>query len=230
MRAKHSEREQAIALRQKGLSYREIRSCVPVSKSSLSLWLREVGLARRQIQRLTDKKLAAGRRGGQIVHEMRMRRLADRLRSADQEAKSLLAEGDLWWAVGVVLYWAEGGKMKEWSTHNRFEFTNMDPVMITFMRVWLRRYCGVHDQDIRFRLGIHQNADVRGSLQFWARHLGVAPTEIATWLKRHNPSPKRRNTGSTYHGTIRMEVVRSTALSHRIAGWIQSMRVHCGVV
>jgi transposase len=110
MRAKHSEREQAIALRQKGLSYREIRSCVPVSKSSLSLWLREVGLARRQIQRLTDKKLAAGRRGGQIVHEMRMRRLADRLRSADQEAKSLLAEGDLWWAVGVVLYWAEGGK------------------------------------------------------------------------------------------------------------------------
>lgn len=121
-------------------------------------------------------------------------------------------------------------EMKEWSTHNRFEFTNMDPVMITFMRVWLKRYCGVHDRDVRFRLGIHEHADVRGSLQFWARQLGVAPTEIATWLKQHNPSPKRRNTGSTYHGTMRMEVARSTALSHRIAGWIQAMRVHCGVV
>ena len=230
MRAKRSEREQAVALRRKGLSYREIRRHVPVSKSSLSLWLREVGLAKRQIQRLSEKKLAAGRRGGQIVHEMRMRRLADRLRSANQEAKSLLDERDLWWAVGVVLYWAEGGKMKEWSTHDRFEFTNMDPVMITFMRVWLRRYCGVHDRDVRFRLGIHETADVRGSLQFWARHLGVGHDEIATWSKRHNPSPKRRNTGSTYHGTMRMEVVRSTALSHRIAGLIQAMRAHCGVV
>ncbi len=109
MRAKYMEREQAIALRRKGLSYREIRGRVPVSKSSLSLWLREVGLARRQIQRLSEKKLAAGRRGGQIVHEMRLRRLTERLRSANQEAKSFLAGRDLWWAVGVVLYWAEGG-------------------------------------------------------------------------------------------------------------------------
>jgi hypothetical protein len=230
MRAKHREREQAIALRRKGLSYREIRGRVPVAKSSLSLWLREVGLAKRQIQRLTEKKLAAGRRGGQRVHEMRLQRLAERLHSANQEAKSFLAGRDLWWGIGVVLYWAEGGKMKEWSTHDRFEFTNMDPVMITFMRAWLRRYCGVQDRDVRFRLGIHEHADVRGSLQFWARHLGVAPTEIPTWLKQHNPSPKRRNTGSTYHGTMRMEVAQSTALSHRIAGWIQAMRVHCGVV
>lgn len=230
MRAKQAERDQAIALRQKGLSYREIRRHVPVAKSSLSLWLREVGLARRQIQRLTEKKLAAGRRGGRIVHEMRLRRLSDRLRSADREAKSFLAQGDLWWAVGVVLYWAEGGKMKEWRTWTRFEFTNMDPVMITFMRAWLKRYCGVHDPDVRFRLGIHESADVRGALQFWARHLRVAPTEIPVWLKRHNSSPKRRNTGSTYHGTMRMEVARSTALSHRIAGWIQAVRTHCGVV
>ena len=230
MRAKYRERKQAIALRRKGLSYREIRARVPVAKSSLSLWLREVGLAKRQIQRLSEKKLAAARRGGRIVHEMRMQRLADRIRLANQEAKRHLAERDLWWAVGVVLYWAEGGKMKEWSTHDRFEFTNMDPVMITFMRGWLKRYCGIHDRDVRFRLGIHEFADVRGSLQFWARHLGVAPTEIHTWLKRHNPSPKRRNIGSTYHGTMRMEVAQSTALTHRIAGWIQAMRMHCGVV
>src|SRR5437016_6249903 len=40
--AKDDLREKAIALRREGYSYREIREQVPVSKSSLSLWLRDV--------------------------------------------------------------------------------------------------------------------------------------------------------------------------------------------
>src|SRR5207247_3622548 len=52
--AKPVERERAIELRRHGLSYREIRAQVPVAKSTLSLWLRQVGLANAQRQRLAD--------------------------------------------------------------------------------------------------------------------------------------------------------------------------------
>jgi transposase len=52
MRAKPAEREQAIALRQQGLSYAEIQSRVSVSQSSLSLWLRHVSLSAAQKERL----------------------------------------------------------------------------------------------------------------------------------------------------------------------------------
>lgn len=52
---KIEEKKKAIELRKQGLSYREILEQIPVAKSSLSLWLRSVGLSKKQKQRLTEK-------------------------------------------------------------------------------------------------------------------------------------------------------------------------------
>jgi hypothetical protein len=57
------EKEKAIDLRKKGLSYNEILKKVPVAKSTLSLWFRDIGLAVRQRQRLTAKKSCAKKSG-----------------------------------------------------------------------------------------------------------------------------------------------------------------------
>ncbi len=61
--SKNSQKEKAIALRRKGLSYSEILKEIPVAKSTLSLWLRSVGLAKKQKQRLTEKKRLGQLRG-----------------------------------------------------------------------------------------------------------------------------------------------------------------------
>src|SRR5947209_3500636 len=47
-RAKDDLRQHAIDLRRQGMSYREIREQVRVSKSSLSLWLSDVSLTEEQ--------------------------------------------------------------------------------------------------------------------------------------------------------------------------------------
>jgi len=60
---KSTEKCKAIALRRQGLSYREVLAQVPVAKSALSLWLRELLLSKRQKQRLTEKKKASLQRG-----------------------------------------------------------------------------------------------------------------------------------------------------------------------
>ena len=52
MLAKIEEKQKAIALRKRGYSYSEILAEVPVAKSTLSLWLRSVGLAKKQKQLL----------------------------------------------------------------------------------------------------------------------------------------------------------------------------------
>ncbi len=61
---KNDKREIAIALRKKGLSYREILKRVFVAKSTLSLWLGDVGLSKKQKQRITQKRIEAGGGGG----------------------------------------------------------------------------------------------------------------------------------------------------------------------
>ena len=63
MQTKTKEKQKAIELRRKGLSYSEILKQIPVAKSSLSLWLKSVKLAVSQKQRLTDKKRASALRG-----------------------------------------------------------------------------------------------------------------------------------------------------------------------
>jgi len=69
---KIKEKERAIKLREKGFSYSEILKWIPVSKSTLSLWLKRVGLSKIQKQRLTEKKLAAALRGARAKREQKI--------------------------------------------------------------------------------------------------------------------------------------------------------------
>ncbi len=228
--SKPDERRRAIELRRLGLSYREIRQSIPVAKATLSLWLRSVGLARRQVQRLTEKRLAAGRRGAEKVHRERLERVRRTMAEAEHEAASRIQAGDWLWLLGTALYWAEGEKPKEWARSPLVSFTNMDLRMILMVRQWLLQCCSVSVPQLGYGLYIHERADIRTAVNYWAQHLRVPPEELRICPKRHNPSTRRKNTGRSYYGTIRVIVRRSTYLNHRIAGWIRGLTKYCGVV
>jgi len=221
--SKPEEKERAIELRTNGLSYREIRQQVPVAGSTLSLWLRSVGLAKAQRHRLTEKKLAAGRRRAAKLHAERLERVRRITMDAEEEARLRFRRGDWLWLTGTILYWAEGSKTKEWSTSSMVIFTNMDPRMILTMREWLIHSCGVNESTIHYAVQIHERADIQAAVGFWAELLGLPSASLRVHLKRHNPSPRRKNVGSEYHGTMRMGVRQSTALNYRIAGWVLAL-------
>ncbi len=219
-RAKPLERKRAIALRKLGLSYSEIRSQISVAKATLSVWFRNVGLSKRQIQRLTAKKLAAGRRGARLLHEQGIRRTRQIHRDAHREAKRLIKTREVRWAIGTALYWAEGAKIKK---SGRLVFTNTDPRMILFFRRWLRQYCLVTTADLDYSLYIHENADIIAARKFWTERLGIQESELHTYLKKHNPATNRHYDAQAYYGTLRLLVRQSTALGHRVTGWIHAM-------
>lgn len=70
--SKYREEEKAVKLRKKGLSYLEILKEVPVAKSTLSLWLRNVDLSKPQRQRLIEKRLLAARAGALKKKQQRL--------------------------------------------------------------------------------------------------------------------------------------------------------------
>src|SRR5690606_30614780 len=71
---KNKLKRKAQLLRKRGLTYSEIRKTIPVSKSTLSLWLREVGLTKIQKQKITEKRLKASLRGAQQRRRDRIER------------------------------------------------------------------------------------------------------------------------------------------------------------
>src|SRR5947209_7829608 len=111
-RAKDDFREQAIALRREGKSYREIRERIPVSKSSLSLWLSDVVLTEVQKDRLEALKHQGQTKAARTIQARRITRQRATMDAARAQIPEL-AESELFLA-GIVLYWAEGSKAKPW--------------------------------------------------------------------------------------------------------------------
>lgn len=78
-------REKAIQLRQKGMSYKQIRAIVGGSSSSLSLWLRDVPLTDLQKAGLRRRKQEAIERTARKLRQNRLARDAAIKREAAAE-------------------------------------------------------------------------------------------------------------------------------------------------
>lgn len=215
------EKEDAIALRRKGLSYGEILEQVPVAKSTLSLWLQEVGLSKEQRQRLSKKKLSSMKRGWETVRRNRIERSESIRKTAIKEVSHLIA--DPLWLAGVMLYWAEGKKEKVWRTGEMVTFSNMDANMHMLFLRWVRRYVSLDKEILIFHLYIHEGANVDRAKRYWSDKLNIPVSNFTVYYKRHKLSFYRKNDGDTYFGLLCIRIRRSVDLNRKIAGWIEGV-------
>lgn len=221
MIAKIPEKKKAIELRKQGLSYNEILNNVSVAKSTLSLWLRDVGLAKRQKQRLTEKRRIAQLKGSQVKRQQRLDRSKDiKYKALNEIGKITQRELKL---LGSALYWAEGARQKETNVSERVAFSNSDPYMIMLFLQWLKKICQVNNTDIKLDLFIHESGDLAKAKKFWGNSLRIKPDKFRVYFKRHRRSTRRKNVGENYNGLIRISVKRSTDLNRKISGWIEGI-------
>jgi len=217
-RAKDELRARARELRTQGLDYEEIAEALGVAKSSVSYWVRDMPRPERLSREQCRKRSAEGTR--RYCAAERPARGA--WRSAVREATAAQI-GDLTHRelliAGSIAYWCEGSKAKPYQRIGRVAFINSDPALIHFFLRFLEA-TGTPRTDLRFRVYIHESADVEAAHRFW-RHVTGAPPEqfFSPTLKRHNPKTVRKNVGEDYHGCLRIDVYRSAALYRKIEGW-----------
>lgn len=224
MQGKVQEKEQAIKLRKQGKTYNEILKVVPVAKSTLSLWLREVGLSKTQKQRISAKRRAAQMRGGERRREIRLEEENAMLERALREI-DIITERDLF-LIGVALYWAEGAKRNADKPGVLIDFGNSDPEIIKLFISWLRKFAGVKNEDLVLRLHLHINHKYRESevKKIWTNKLNE-PQDLfgKTIYKKHSPKTVRHKTGEEYIGLVSVRVRKSTSLNRRIMGLIYAI-------
>lgn len=214
-------REKAISLRKQGLSYSEIRSQIPIAKSTLAGWLHSVGLAKHQKQRLTEKKQMGQRRAAAAKRSNRIA-LTEKIRqTALLEAQKLYQ--DPLWLAGTILYWAEGSKQKPWRPSEKVTFTNMDLQAMKLFERWILKYTHVPRTDLSYEIYIHETGDVLKAKKYWSMHFKIPIDSLRVYFKKHALNPKRKNTGAEYYGVFKIRVRKSTQLVRRIAGWTEGM-------
>jgi len=150
----------------------------------------------------------------------RSRRAAakEAIRAGEEQVIGALSQREILIA-GAIAYLCEGTKSKPYCRRWRVVFINSDPRLIRFYLRFLRA-AGVRQDQLCFRLHIHESADVQAAQDFWLRLTEADPAQFGrSNLKRHNPKTTRLNTGASYHGCLRIEVLRSGDLYQRIEGW-----------
>lgn len=214
---KHAERRRARQLRMAGATYPEIATELSVAMGSLSLWLHDLPVPERVRRRRVAHLEGLQGAGGDKLHRRALERRDHRVTFA-QSAVGPLAARELFF-IGLALYWAEGSKDKPWKRHGRVRLTNSDAGLLRIYLAWLE-LLGIRRDELTFSLSIHESSDAAANERWWQQQLGLDPGQFrGPMLKRHNPKPRRHNTGDSYHGCLVVTVAKSTALYDAIDGW-----------
>ncbi|PIR66218.1 MAG: hypothetical protein COU51_05035 [Parcubacteria group bacterium CG10_big_fil_rev_8_21_14_0_10_36_14] len=215
---KMNEKQKARELRKQGLSMNEIRNKLKVSKSSVSIWVRDVELTERQKQELSKKGIKT-----EVVEKRRNTRLyrerIQRQTVVNKAKKDItkFSEKDLF-LTGVVFYWAEGGKTQR----GLVRFSNGDPNAIEVMMKFFRKTCAVPEKKFRGHIHIHCHLDVKKAEKYWSE---VTKIPIKQFFKTYNkPNKSSKNTRTSLpYGTFDIYVC-DTKLFLKLKGWAE--RVH----
>lgn len=212
------EKEKARALRKQGKSINQIVREASLTKSSVSLWVRDIVLTKTQ-----KKKLSERGRSVESVEKRRINRLFNEERKRQviiDKAKddfSTISLNELK-LIGIMLYWGEGGKTGNWSVR----LANSDPAIIKVMMRFFREVCRVPEHKFHAHIHTFENADVNKTEKYWSQISGISRKQFyKTYTKPSIASLQKRKT--LPFGTLDV-YVHNTQLFLTIKGWIEKVK------
>ncbi len=207
-------KKKAIKLRNKGLSYNEIKKEVPIAKSTLSLWLKSILLKPEHQKRLYTKQIQILSKGPQSQKSRREKEVEQIIKNAEKEIQIPIAL-KTYRLIGAVLYWAEGSKGKQ------FALTNSDPHLILFTIHWIEKILKIPTEKLKMRLNIYPQQNELKIKNFWSDLTGIPLKNFGkSYIKPANKNYKKNN---LYYGTARIEIPKSTNIKYKIFGWIKAV-------
>lgn len=205
-------------LRKKGLSIREIQKRLKVSRSSVSLWVRDVRLSKKQLRKLYLNKKTGSLKGSIIaaMNKIKQREeLTGRLMNEGKKEVGKISRRDKFIA-GIALYFAEGSK-----TDGSVSFSNSDPRAIKFIVEWLQKICKINDSKLRASIYLHDNLNEKKAKIFWSKLTKIPLNQFRkSYIVKNNPERLRKV--KHIYGVLKI-TISDINLHRRIMGWIRGV-------
>lgn len=202
-------------MRREGLSYGEIMDLIPVKKSTLATWCREVTLTDDQIASIKQRQAQIP---GISRDTNRKRRLEiDRIRRRAASDVAWLVR-DPKWVAGTVLYWAEGTK-----TRNKLSVANTDPQALRLFIAWVRDYL-MPDAEFRLALHLHEGNDERAAQDWWRGALSLPDSNFHKTFIKPKGTGHRKNVHK--HGVCTVRTMRPADAWQTAMSWIEALPSH----
>lgn len=188
-------KDRAVTLRQQGYSVKEIAKILNIAQGTSSVWLRDVELDEKALQRL-DKRRNLGRL--KASNTLRKKGLVIR-EKFEQEATNALGkmqlDNNLYKLLTSILFWTEGGKF----TDSYVYFMNSDPMLIEMFLKLIRSAFLVDEKKFRALIHIHNYHNEADIKKFWSEKTKIPLSQFyKSYLKQN--TQKRIRIG--YQGCI----------------------------
>ena len=219
--ARLKDKERALILRKQNQSYSQIKKALNVSKSTLSLWLRNYPLSKQRIRELRDwneQRIERFRETMKIKKEKRLKQFYD------QQKKLLLPLKDCEiFIAGLFLYWGEGSKTKD----TNLSIANTDPSIIRFFIYWLINELRVPRKKLRIHLHLYSDMNIKEKIHFWSKKIAIPINQFAKPYIKKNSSTSITHKGRFGYGTCCVNI-GDARLSEKILMTIKAISDHYG--
>lgn len=221
--AKVTEKAKAISLRKQGCSVSEIVKRVRVSKSTVSLWCRDISLTKEQQENLRAKMVLAGSSGRQKGADVNRNHKEKQQKEKEEEAQKVV--GRLSKREKIILflglYWGEGSKNRE----RKFVFTNSDVSAVLCVMKSLQ-VLGVHRDDFVVAVYINESHKDRVSVveSFWLDALDLERSQMRKTIFVTTKTRKQYENRDNYFGVVRLMVKKSSKLKDFTMGGIKHLK------
>lgn len=205
---KLKEKRFALQLRNQGKSYSQIKKQINVSKSSLSLWLRNLPLSSNQLRKLRDMNEIRIEKFRQTMRKKREKRLASYYK--DEKKKILPLNLRELYIAGLFLYWGEGNK----AARQTVSINNTDPSVLRFSLRWMTKSLKIPENKIKVYLHLYKDMDIKKETSFWSKTLKIPRTRFAKPYIKNTKKTDINHKGYG-HGTCGIRV-DNTRLKERI--------------
>lgn len=192
---KNSVKNKAILLREKGFSLREISEKLGVSKSTASLWLRDIELSKTAKKRIYKLKVNGRNKGNESVRK-RMANEDKKILARVKKSISMcsLLKNDLK-IVCALLYWCEGGKTEK----STLSFINSDPKLVKYFIDTFRKAFIVNESRFRALVHIHNYHNIEKQIEFWSKITKIPKSQFT---KPYNKPNTGKRIKENYQGCV----------------------------
>lgn len=198
--ARKKDHEKAIILRKSGKSYSQIKEIIKVSKSTLSLWLKDYPLSQARIRDLRDNN----EQRIENYCQTRRRTKEERLNKCLKEEEKIIFpinEKELYIA-GLFLYWGEGSKTR-WV---ELALSNTNPTVINFFIYWLTFSLKVPKEKLTVRLHLYKDMDINSEFNYWSKKLDIPIKQFKKPYIKDTSLKNINYKGGFGHGTCNLRV------------------------
>lgn len=182
-------KSKVLELRSRGYSIKELAKQFNISKSTVSVWTRDIKLSNSARARLLSRIKFGQYISGQIKKERTDKLKRSLTHQAVKDVASLKHNDLTAKVLCAIIYWCEGNKQD-----NSVRFTNSDPYLVRCFMDLLVKHFQVSRKKFKARIHLHGYHDSAVQTKFWSQKLNISTGQFdKPYLKPNTRKRIREN-------------------------------------